>query len=78
MVNAEADINSINNANESALGWAAKLGLAKSVELLVNAGADINFIESESGNSILMLCAASGYKKNTYQTILHILISLHT
>ena len=55
---AGADVNSVNEHNQSALIFAVANGYTRCVELLIEAGADVNIV-TDKGNTALHHCAAT-------------------
>ena len=53
-----ADVNSVNEHNDSALIFAVSNGYTRCVELLIDAGADVNIV-TDKGNTALHHCAAT-------------------
>jgi len=53
LIEAHADINTIDNEHQTPLMWAATMGKKKAVKLLLKAGADINIVD-KNGWSVLM------------------------
>jgi len=51
LIEAHADINTIDNAHQTPLMWAALMGKKRAVELLLQAGADINIVD-KNGNTV--------------------------
>lgn len=51
LIEAKADINTIDNDQQTPLMWAALMGRKKAVELLLQAGADINIVDT-NGNTV--------------------------
>ncbi|XP_049884292.1 putative ankyrin repeat protein RF_0381 [Pectinophora gossypiella] len=60
LLNKNCDVNTVNNAKETALHWAARLGFVDITETLINKGAKVNAVD-ENGSPALHWASDEGY-----------------